>query len=110
AFPFLVTLIHGDADDFAPIEVARAIADITLAPARLIEVQGGDHCLNDLPPAQVLSWLETAIDPKSGLRQVVPASPPASATSPGPAPGLGRGAAAAVLPAAPAPAPHHQSA
>jgi pimeloyl-ACP methyl ester carboxylesterase len=76
-FPFLVTLIHGDKDDFAPVEVARAIADITLAPARLIEIQGGDHCLNDLPPAQVLSWLETAIDPKGGLRQVLPVSPPA---------------------------------
>src|SRR5207244_91374 len=74
-FPFLITVIHGDKDDFAPIEVAKAIADITLAPARFIEIQGGDHCLNEQPPDQMLAWLETAIDPRGGLRQVVSAAP-----------------------------------
>jgi pimeloyl-ACP methyl ester carboxylesterase len=69
-FPFLVTVIHGDRDDFAPIDVARAIADITLAPARLIEIQGGDHYLSSGPPGQVLGLLEAAIDPSSGLRRV----------------------------------------
>ena len=73
-FPFLVTIIHGDKDDFAPIGVAKAIADITLAPARFIEIQGGDHCLNQLPPERVLAWLEAAIDPRGGLRQVHPVS------------------------------------
>ena len=69
-FPFLVTVIHGDKDDFAPIEVARAIADITLAPARFVEIQGGDHCLNEQAPERMLAWLEAAIDPKSELHQV----------------------------------------
>lgn len=69
-FPFLVTLIHGDKDDFAPIEVARAIADTTLAPARLIEIRGGGHFLNDGPPGQLMACLETAMDPHGGLRQV----------------------------------------
>jgi pimeloyl-ACP methyl ester carboxylesterase len=81
-FPFLVTLIHGDKDDFAPIEVARAIADITLAPSRLIEIQGGDHCLNEQPPNQVLSWLETAIQPRGMLRQVCSLTRPALKSSP----------------------------
>jgi pimeloyl-ACP methyl ester carboxylesterase len=69
-FPFLVTVIHGDKDDYAPIDVARAIADITLAPSRFIEIQGADHSLHQLPPDQVLGWLESAIEPRGGLRQV----------------------------------------
>lgn len=76
-FPFLITLIHGDKDDFAPIEVARAISEITLAPARFIEVAGGDHFLNDLPPHQLLACLERAIGPSDGLRAVLPAARPA---------------------------------
>jgi pimeloyl-ACP methyl ester carboxylesterase len=74
-FPFLVTVIHGDKDDFAPIGVARAIADITLAPARLIEVRGGNHFLNEQSPELMLGWLESAIDPKGALRQVCLPSP-----------------------------------
>ena len=62
-FPFLVTIVHGDKDDFAPIEVARAIRDTTLVPARFIEVLGGDHYLNDLPPEQMVAFLERAIRP-----------------------------------------------
>ncbi len=74
-FPFLITIIHGDKDDFAPIEVARAIADTTLAPARFVEIRGGNHFLNDCPPEQVVAWLETAIAPTGGLRQVRTLSP-----------------------------------
>jgi pimeloyl-ACP methyl ester carboxylesterase len=80
-FPFLVTIVHGDKDDFAPIEVARAIADITLAPARLIEIQGGNHSLNQQAPELMLGWLEAAMDPKGGIRQqhvVKPARAPAA--------------------------------
>jgi pimeloyl-ACP methyl ester carboxylesterase len=69
-FPFLVTIIHGDKDDFAPIEVARAIADITLAPSRFIEIRGADHFLHGLAPERVLGWLESAIEPRGDLRQV----------------------------------------
>ena len=72
SFPFLVSIIHGDKDDFAPIEVARAIADTTLAPARFIEIRGGNHFLNDCEPDQVIQWLETAIGGRGTLRQVHP--------------------------------------
>ncbi len=72
SFPFLVTIIHGDKDDFAPIDVARAIADTTLAPARFIEIHGGNHFLNDCAPDQVIQWLETAIGGRGTLRQVHP--------------------------------------
>jgi len=74
-FPFLITIIHGDKDDFAPIEVARAIADTTLVPTRFMEIRGAKHFLNDYPPEQLLAWLETAIDPRGGLRQVRVLSP-----------------------------------
>jgi pimeloyl-ACP methyl ester carboxylesterase len=72
SFPFLVTIIHGDKDDFAPIEVARAIADVTLAPARFIEIRDGNHYLNDGDPEQMIAWLETAMGGRGGLRQVHP--------------------------------------
>ncbi len=71
--PVLITFIHGDEDDFAPVGVARAVADSAFVPARFIEIQGGDHFLNDLPPGQLLACLETAIDPRGSLRQVRPA-------------------------------------
>jgi pimeloyl-ACP methyl ester carboxylesterase len=74
SFPFLVTIIHGDEDDFAPIEVARAIADTTLAPARFIEIRGGNHFLNDGDAEQLIAWLQTAMGGRGGLRQVHPLS------------------------------------
>ena len=67
--PLLITFIHGDKDDFAPIGVARAIAHTTLAPARFIEVRGAGHFLNDASPDQLLACLETAIDRRGGLSQ-----------------------------------------
>ena len=72
SFPFLVTIIHGDKDDFAPIDVARGIADTTLAPARFIEIKDGNHFLNDGDPEQMIAWLETAMGGRGGLRQVRP--------------------------------------
>ena len=74
SFPFLVTIIHGDRDDFAPIDVARGIADITLAPARFIEIRGGNHYLNDCEPEQLIAWLEAALSSRGALRQVHPLS------------------------------------
>ncbi len=52
--------------------MARAIADTTLAPARFIEIHGGNHFLNDCAPDQVIQWLETAIGGRGTLRQVHP--------------------------------------
>ena len=67
--PLLITFIHGDRDDFAPIGVARAIANTTLAPARFIEVRGAGHFMNEASPIQLLACLETAIHRRGGLRQ-----------------------------------------
>ena len=78
-FPFLITIIHGDKDDFAPIEVARAIADTTLVPTRFIEIKGGNHFLNDCPPERVIAWIETTIGRRGGLRQVHPMTAQAEA-------------------------------
>ncbi len=74
-FPFLITLIHGDRDDFAPIEVARAIADTTLVPARFIEVVGGQIVEEMVAADQVLACLESAINPRGALRDVRTAEP-----------------------------------
>ena len=82
SFPFLVTIIHGDKDDFAPIEVARGIADTTLAPARFIEIKDGNHFLNDGDPDQMIAWLETAMGGRGGLRQVHPLAPEANGALP----------------------------
>lgn len=79
--PFLVTFVHGDRDDFAPIEVARRAAQMTLAPSRFIEVAGGDHFLNDRPPELMLACLETAISGRGALREVVDAVPPPGAVA-----------------------------
>ncbi len=68
--PFLTTFIHGDQDDFAPIETARALAETTLAPARFVEVERAGHFLNDGPAEQLLACLEAAIRPHGALRQV----------------------------------------
>ncbi len=69
-YPFLITFIHGDKDDFAPIGVARHIAETTFLPSRFIEVEGGDHFLNDAPPEQLIACLEGAITPRGELREV----------------------------------------
>jgi pimeloyl-ACP methyl ester carboxylesterase len=69
--PFLVTFIHGDRDDFAPIGVARRAAEMTLAPSRFIEVAGANHFLNDGPPERLLACLEIAITGRGALREVI---------------------------------------
>ena len=55
-----VHLIHGEADDFAPIETAeKLIAETpTRAPIRFQRVPGADHFLNDGPTEQLLAILE----------------------------------------------------
>ena len=55
-----VHLIHGEADDFAPIETAeRLIAETpTRAPIRFQRVPGANHFLNDGPTEQLLAILE----------------------------------------------------
>jgi len=65
ALPIPVHVIHGDADDFAPLATAeRLVREIARAePMRLRTVAGGDHFLNDRPPAELLGILEACLPP-----------------------------------------------
>jgi fermentation-respiration switch protein FrsA (DUF1100 family) len=74
-YPLLITFVHGDKDDFAPIDVARRVARTTLVPSRFIEVKGADHFLNDGPPETLLDCFEAAMDPMTPLSQVKPSAP-----------------------------------
>jgi pimeloyl-ACP methyl ester carboxylesterase len=74
-YPFLITFVHGDKDDFAPLKVARRVARTTLVPSKFIEVSGADHFLNDGPTETLLDCLEQAIDPLAPISQVKPAIP-----------------------------------
>lgn len=58
-----VHLVHGDKDDFAPIEIAERIAAEARAgrPVRIERVAGGDHFINDGPIEAVLTALEACI-------------------------------------------------
>jgi pimeloyl-ACP methyl ester carboxylesterase len=58
-----VHVIHGDKDDFAPIETAERLAkDIqTLHPIRFQSVPGANHFLNDGPTDVLLTSLEACI-------------------------------------------------
>jgi pimeloyl-ACP methyl ester carboxylesterase len=55
-----VHVIHGDADDFAPIELAERLVKETRsrAPMRFIRVPGANHFLNDGPVEVLLEALE----------------------------------------------------
>lgn len=58
-----VHMIHGDKDDFAPIEVAERLAKetVTRRPIQFHRVDGANHFLNDLPPPQLIAALEVCI-------------------------------------------------
>jgi pimeloyl-ACP methyl ester carboxylesterase len=58
-----VHVIHGDADDFAPIELARKLVEETRArrPMAFICVPGANHFLNDGPVEVLMSALESCI-------------------------------------------------
>jgi len=58
-----VHVIHGDADDFAPIELAEALVKETRCrrPMNFIRVPGANHFLNDGPVDLLLSCLERCI-------------------------------------------------
>jgi pimeloyl-ACP methyl ester carboxylesterase len=58
-----IHVIHGDADDFAPVELARRLAEDTdtRRPMRFEAVAAADHFLNDQPPATVISCLEACL-------------------------------------------------
>jgi pimeloyl-ACP methyl ester carboxylesterase len=61
-----VHVVHGDKDDFAPIELAeRLVAETrTRRPMRFARVEGADHFLNDGPVDILLEALEACIPPR----------------------------------------------
>jgi hypothetical protein len=58
-------VIHGDADDFAPIELAEKLVAETRSriPMRFWKVAGANHFLNDGPVDQLLGALENCVPP-----------------------------------------------
>lgn len=71
-----IHVIHGDRDDYAPIDVAeRLVAQArTRRPVKFTRVPGGSHFLNEGPPERLIALLETTIPagrkfpwPKIGL-------------------------------------------
>ncbi len=58
-----IHMLHGDKDDFAPIEVAERLAaeTVTRTPIRFMRTEGANHFLNDGPAEQLISALEACI-------------------------------------------------
>ena len=58
-----VHVIHGDADDFAPIELAERLATETpmRAPIRFVRVPGANHFFNDGPVEVLVNALELCV-------------------------------------------------
>jgi len=71
-------ILHGDADDFAPIETAERFHDRLRghrsAQARFRRVPGADHFLNDGPPEALIALLEDCLPaptPLDRLRSLI---------------------------------------
>lgn len=66
-----VHVIHGDKDDFAPIEMAERLVAETHSrlPMRLARVEGANHFLNDGPVEPLLAALEACIPIRKPLFQ-----------------------------------------
>jgi pimeloyl-ACP methyl ester carboxylesterase len=58
-----IHMIHGDKDDFAPIEVAERMAQetVTRRPIRFVRADGANHFLNDGPAQELIAVLESCI-------------------------------------------------
>jgi pimeloyl-ACP methyl ester carboxylesterase len=61
-----IHMIHGDKDDFAPLEVAERLANetVTRRPIRLVRTEGANHFLNDGPAEELIAALEACIPQK----------------------------------------------
>jgi pimeloyl-ACP methyl ester carboxylesterase len=70
-----VHVIHGDRDDFAPIEIAeRLVREArTRLPLRFERVEGADHFLNDGPTDALLAAIEGCIPARPQRRLAWPA-------------------------------------
>lgn len=82
-----VHVIHGDRDDFAPIELAEKLAKETKArrPIRFEAVPGADHFLTDGPIETLLNCLEACIPQAQPTRWRLPSLPSFSWLAPRPA-------------------------
>jgi pimeloyl-ACP methyl ester carboxylesterase len=58
-----IHMIHGDKDDFAPIEVAERLAQetVTRRPIRFVRADGVNHFMNDGPAQELIAALEACI-------------------------------------------------
>ncbi len=61
-----IHMIHGDKDDFAPLEVAEKLAaeTVTRRPIRVIRTEGANHFLNDGPAEILIEALESCLPPR----------------------------------------------
>jgi pimeloyl-ACP methyl ester carboxylesterase len=64
-----IHMIHGDKDDFAPLEVAEKLAaeTVTRRPIRVVRTEGANHFLNDGPAEMLISAIEACIPQGSTL-------------------------------------------
>ncbi len=68
-----IHVVHGDKDDFAPIETAeRLVSEArTLKPMRFSRVAGANHFLNDGPPEALLAELEACLPQQQPMLAVI---------------------------------------
>jgi len=61
-----IHMIHGDKDDFAPLEAAERLVreTPTRRPIRFVRTAGANHFLNDGPPEELLAALEACLPTK----------------------------------------------
>ena len=62
-----IHMIHGDKDDFAPVEAAERLAaeTVTRRPIRVVRTEGANHFLNDGPAEILIAALESCIPQQS---------------------------------------------
>jgi surfactin synthase thioesterase subunit len=72
-----VHVLHGDTDDFAPIEIAeRLVAEThTRHPMHFRRIAGVNHFLNDGPAEMVIECLEACIPKTEPFRLRLPRIP-----------------------------------
>ena len=64
-----IHMIHGDKDDFAPLETAERMASetVTRTPIRVVRTAGANHFLNDGPADILLAAIESCIPQRPSL-------------------------------------------
>ena len=75
-----IHMIHGDKDDFAPIEAAERLAaeTATREPIQFIRTPGANHFLNDGPAEELIAALEACIPARKPWTFRWPKLPPIS--------------------------------